>query len=129
MKRRSWLSGSPLPHVPASNCAQSEPNAWAARSALERDFLGIQTQLALGLLRSVTLDAGLLKDGLNVIDEINLAFRPGFPRAEGQQPGRDQNCFVHVHHLHQEGLLGNAQMNAGPERACGCAQPGCKLQA
>jgi len=29
MKRRWWFSGSRNRNVPASNCAQSDPNAWA----------------------------------------------------------------------------------------------------
>lgn len=39
MKRRCWFSGSRKRNVPASNCAQSEPNAWAdMQSASTREF-------------------------------------------------------------------------------------------
>jgi hypothetical protein len=57
----------------------------------------------------VTFDARFLEDGLNLLDEINLVLRSGFPVSEHEQTGDDQNHVFHVFYLPQNGLVGNAK--------------------
>ena len=60
MKRCSLFSGSRNRNVPDSNCAQSEPNAFADMQSKERRFLPLRFDVALWLGKGDNLKAHLV---------------------------------------------------------------------
>ena len=68
----------------------------AVLAPFHRGFFGVQPQLRLLFLRSVTLDAALLEDRLNLLGEINFVLGARPPVCERDQRDSNGNELFHM---------------------------------